>query len=217
MAHRSRAEGDTMSAVNVFRVRAALGRPRKEAALLAFVLLVVQKMTNNPSFTSPGTVVTALGAAAAAFQTALANMSTFKDLTDARTAAKQAVVDRLLQVQAYINGVVATLPPDLATAAVESTGLATKKRSTRTKPPLEIKYGGLPGSVVAVALAAAKSAVYYFEYSSDQKTWLACPIVMKAKTFLSGLTIGTIYYFRVHAQTRKGLTELSSVVSFVVR
>jgi hypothetical protein len=206
-----------MSAVNVFRVRAALGRPRKESALLTFVLLIVQKMTNNPNFTSPGTVVTALAAAAAAFQTALQNMSTSKAVGDARTAAKQAVVDKLLLVQAYINGVVATLPADLATAAVESTGLPAKKRSTRTKQPLEIKYGGLSGSVLVVALAAGKSAVYYFEYSTDQKTWLACPVVMKCKTSLAGLTVGTTYYFRVHAQTRKGLTDLSAVVSFVVR
>ena len=206
-----------MSAVNVFRVRAALGLPRQQAALLAYVLLVVQKMTNNPNFVSPGTVVTALSAAAGAFQAALASMSTSKDVADARTAAKQAVVDKLIQVQAYINGVVATLPPDLATAAVESTGLPTKKRSTRTKPALQVKYGDLAGSVAVIALAVAKSAVYYFEYSTDQKTWLACPTVMKCTTSLSGLTVGTTYYFRVHAQTRKGLTDLSTVVSFVVR
>jgi hypothetical protein len=206
-----------MSAVNVFRVRAVLGLPRKEAALLAFVLLVIQKMTNNPNFTSPGTVVTALAAAAAAYQAATQNVSTSKDVTDARTAAKQAVVDRFLQVQAYINGVVAQLPPDQATAAVESTGLPARKRSTRTKPPLQVKDGSLSGSVLVIALAAAKTAVYYFEYSSDGKTWLACPSVLKCRTSLSGLTVGTTYYFRVHAQTRKGLTDLSSVVSLVVR
>jgi hypothetical protein len=206
-----------MSAVNVFRVRAALGLPRKEAALLAFVLLVVQKMTNNPNFTSPGTVVTALQSAAQAFQAAMQSMSTAKDVADTRTAAKQAVIDKLLLVQAYINSVVATLPPDQATAAVESSGLPAKKRSTRTKPPLQVKYGGLPGSVLVIALAAARSAAYYFEYSSDGKTWLACPMVMKCQTSLSGLTIGTTYYFRVHAQTRKGITDLSAVVSFFVR
>jgi hypothetical protein len=40
---------------------------------------------------------------------------------------------------------------------------------------------------------------------------------MKCQVALPGLTVGTIYSFRVHAQTRKGLTELSSVVTFVVR
>ena len=206
-----------MSSVKVFRVRAGRGLPRREAALVTFILLVVQKMTNNSNFTSPGTVVTALAAAAAAYQTATQNMSTVKDVGDVRTAAKQAVLDKLAQVQAYINGVVATLPPDLAAAAVESSGLPVKKRSVRTKPPLQVKYGGLPGVVAIVALAAAKSAVYFFEFSSDGKTWLACPTVLKSQTSLSGLTVGTTYYFRVHAQTRKGLTDLSSVVTFVIR
>ncbi len=206
-----------MSAVKVFRVRAALHLPSPQAVLLAFVLLVIQKMTNNPHFTNPGTLITALAAAVATFQTAVDNVSTAKDVVAARTAARQAVVDCLLQVLAYINSVVATLPPDQATAAVESSGLRAKKRSTYAKLPLEIKYGGLPGAVVLVALAAAKSAIYYFEYSADGKTWLACPISMKCKVALSGLTIGTIYSFRVHAQTRKGLTDLTSVVTFVVR
>ena len=65
-----------MSSVKVFRVRAGLGLPRREAALVLFLLLVVQKMTNNSNFTSPGTAVTDLAAAAAAYQTAVRNMST---------------------------------------------------------------------------------------------------------------------------------------------
>jgi hypothetical protein len=116
-----------------------------------------------------------------------------------------------------VNSVVEKLPSDQGLAAIESAGLNAGKRSTYQKPPLQIKYGGLAGSVLIVALAAANSAMYYFEYSSDGKTWSACPSVMKCKTTLSGLTVGTTYYFRVHAQTRKGLTDLSSVVTFVVR
>jgi hypothetical protein len=216
MAHIER-RGDIMGSIKVFRVKAALHLPRADAALVVLVLLVIQKMTNNPHFVSPGTLLTALATAVAAFQAAILNMSTTKDVADTRTAAKQEVIEKLLQVQAYINGVVAGLPPDLATAAVGSTGLTAKKRSSRVKPPLQVKYGGLPGTVGLFALAAAKVAFYFFEYSIDQKTWIACPAVMKSQTSLSGLAVATTYYFRVHAQTRKGLTELSLVVSFVVR
>jgi hypothetical protein len=53
--------------------------------------------------------------------------------------------------------------------------------------------------------------------STDQKTWVACPQVFKAKMVISGLTVGTTYYFRFQAQTRKGLQDWSTVVSFVVR
>ena len=53
--------------------------------------------------------------------------------------------------------------------------------------------------------------------STDQKTWTACPNVMKCKTTVPGLTVGTTYYFRVQTQTNKGLSDWSMVVSFVAR
>jgi hypothetical protein len=138
-------------------------------------------------------------------------------VTDARTAAKQGVVDALNHVTDYVNSVVEKLAPDQGQAVIESAGLKAKKRSAYAKPPLQVKYGGLSGVVQIIALAAAKSATYYFEYSVDEKNWVACPNVLKCKTTLSGLTVGTTYYFRFHAQTNKGLTVLSNVVSFVVR
>jgi hypothetical protein len=206
-----------MGIVSNYRAKATLGVHRTEAALLAFVLLVVQKMTGNPNFASPGTVLTALAAAATAYQAAIQTMGTTKDVSATRNAAKQGVKDALAHVKDYVNSVVEKLPPDQGLAAIESAGLDAGKRSTFQKPPLEIKYGGLAGSVLLVALAAAANAMYYFEYSTDGKSWSACPSVMKCKTALAGLTIGTTYYFRFHAQTRKGLTDLSNVVSFVVR
>jgi hypothetical protein len=124
-----------MSSVNVFRVRAALRLPRREAALLAFVLMVIQKMTNNPNFTSPGTVVTALAAAVAAFQTAVQNTSTVKDVGDARTAAKQAVVEKILLLQAYINGVVAHLGVRGDRGELQRDALQVQRRAQVDLPP----------------------------------------------------------------------------------
>ena len=206
-----------MAIVSNFRVRVAIGRHRSEALLLAFILLVIQKMTGNPNFVSPGTYITALAAAAAAYQAAIQAVGTTKDVSDARKAAKQGCKDALAHVKDYVNSVVEKLPPDQGLAVIESSGLSAEKRRTYEKPPLQIKYGGLAGSVVIVALAAAKNAMYFFEFSSDGKTWSACPNVMKCKTILAGLTVGTTYSFRFHAQTRKGLTDLSNVVTFVVR
>jgi hypothetical protein len=206
-----------MGTVNNYRVRAALACPKKELDRLAFAQLIVLKMTNNPNFVSPGTVVTDLAAAATTYGTAIENVATQKNMGETRTAAKQGVFDKLDQVKAYVNGVVEKLPPDQAKAVIESAGLRTKKRSTRTKPPLAATFGGLSGTVLLVALAAAKVATYTFEYSADQKTWTACPNVMKCKTTVAGLTVGVTYYFRVQALTRKGLGDWSEVVSFVVR
>ena len=40
---------------------------------------------------------------------------------------------------------------------------------------------------------------------------------MKATTTISGLTVGTTYWFRVRVQTRKGMTDWCAPVSLVVR
>ena len=71
--------------------------------------------------------------------------------------------------------------------------------------------------MLLVARAAAKSAMYFFQVSTDERNWTACPNVMKAKTMVTGLTVGTTYYFRFQAHTRKGLGDWSMTVSFVVR
>ena len=203
--------------VKVFRTRVALNLPRRDASLLAFAFLVVQKMTNNVNFPNPGTLLTELEDAAGAYERAIGDIGRLKNATDARTAARQLVVDLLAHVKDYVNGVVETLPPDEAKAAITSAGLHSKKRSTRIKPDLEIKYGGLAGSVRIVARAVAKGAMYFFEYSTNQTDWVACPSVMRADTSVSGLTVGTTYSFRFRAQARKGMGDYSIVVSFTVR
>jgi hypothetical protein len=206
-----------MPTIMPFRARVALALPVAEALLLAFVLLVVQKMTNNPNFASTGTVVSDLAAAAAAFQAAKQTMSKVKGANQARGAAKQAMLDALRHVQDYVNGVVEKLPPDQGVAVIESAGFRAKKRSTYAKPALAVRYAGLLGSVTIAARSAGRNAIYYFEYSSDGKSWVACPVSFKSKTTVSGLAVGTIYSFRFHAQTPKGPVNLSDVVTFTVR
>jgi spore coat protein U-like protein len=62
----------------------------------------------------------------------------------------------------------------------------------------------------------ARSAVYLWDYSLDLKTWTSVPQTMKASTTIAGLTMGQVYYFRFHAQTRKGVGNYSQVVSLLV-
>ena len=88
--------------------------------------------------------------------------------------------------------------------------------ATATLLPFAI-YSGSDISVTAlVALSAGRGAVYVFEYSTDMKNWTAVPQVFRAKTTISGLTVGTTYYFRFQAQSHKGLQNWSDPVSFVV-
>jgi hypothetical protein len=206
-----------MPTPSVRRPRAVVDPPKANLALIAFVENVEQKMTNNINFTTLGTVVSDLTAARTTFSKCVSNNTTQRDVANACTAAKQVVFEKLTQAKSYVNGVAAQASPDQANAIIESSGFRTRKIVVRTKLPIEAKYGGIAGAVLLIALGAGRSAVYYFQVSTDQKTWTACPNVMRCRTTVSALTVGTTYYFRVQTQTNKGLSDWSSVVSFVVR
>jgi hypothetical protein len=206
-----------MPVIKVVRMRAKSAIPRREGSFVAFALRVGGKCTNNPNLPNVGTLPGEVLDAADAFQQARMDMLTKKGTADARNAARQDLVEAINHLRDHINTVVAKLDNDKAKAVIESTGFPVKQTSVRVKPPLEVKYGGLAGTALLVAIAAAHSAIYYFEYSSDQVHWIACPNVLVSQTTVSGLTVGTMYYFRVRAQTRKGLGDYSLIVPYLAR
>ena len=206
-----------MATVSVLRQKAVVGAPRANLPLLAFSQSVEQKVTNNANLPGIGAVLTNLSAAVTAFDAALKNKGSTKDVGDSCTAAKQSVFDNLNHVKDFVNSAAEKAPPDQAKAIIESAGFRSRKVVVRVKLPIEVKYGGISGAVLLVAQGAGRNAVYYFQLCTDQKSWTALPNVLKCKTTATGLTVGTTYYFRVQTQTSKGLGDWSSVVSFAVR
>jgi hypothetical protein len=199
------------------QVQAVRKNPKADLKLLAFSENVVTKSKGNANFANPGTVFTDLDAANQAFDASIKAMKTQKDAGPAKEAARVTVLLKLDHAVDFVNGAAAQAPLGQAAAIITSAGLPVRAVPVRNKPQLAVKYGNLAGVVLLVALAAAHNAVYVFEYSTDMKTWVTCPQVFKAMTTISGLTVGTTYYFRFQAQTRKGVQEWSNVVSFVVR
>jgi hypothetical protein len=206
-----------MGDAKTHQVKAAKKAPKTDDKLLLFSQTIVTKGTNNSNFTSPGTVFTDLAAANTAYGTAIQNMKTQKGASGAKTSARTTVLQRVDAVIAFVNSIAQQFPPDQARAIIQSAGLQVRQVPAHNKQQLAAKYGGISGAVILIALAAAKQAGYVFAYSMDQKTWVPCLQVFKAKMVISGLTVGTTYYFRFQAQTRKGLQDWSMVVSFVVR
>jgi hypothetical protein len=206
-----------METTRVVRPRAVVKPPLPNLALAAFAENVEQKMTNNPNFSNTGTLITELTARRTTLAGLIQKKSNEKGVAEALAAARRGVIDQLTHVKDFVNGEAEKAPPDQAKAIIESSGLKTKKVPVHVKLPLEIKYGGVAGAVLLVAAAVARSAVYYFEYSSDGKSWVACPNSWRCKTSVTGLAVGTTYSFRFRAESRKGLGDWSQVVTFTVR
>jgi hypothetical protein len=199
------------------RVRGIKDIPRTDHALLLYGQTIVTKWTNNANFPNQGSVITNLATACTNFSTAIKNAKTEKDTGQAVAQARQAVIDAVGHVVDLSNSVVEKLPADVARTALQSGGISARKATVRNTPDIDVKYGGLMGVVLLVARRMGKGCAYVFAYSTDQKSWVSCPLSLKVKTTVSGLTVGTTYYFRVQATTPKGLQDWSTIVSFVVR
>jgi hypothetical protein len=206
-----------MTTIGVIRPRAVADPPRQNHELLDFTQMVEQKLANNTTFAAVGAVLTNLTASRVAFEQALANKGTQKGVGNALSAAKQGVFDNLNHAKDFVNSVAEKAPPDQANAIIESSGFRVRKVVVKSKLPIDVKYGGLSGVVLLVALGAGRTGTYYFQVSTDQKSWTSCPNVMKCQTIVANLTVGTLYYFRVQVQTSKGLSDWSAPASFVVR
>jgi hypothetical protein len=206
-----------MGTSNVYRVQAVVDRPRNDKELLSFGQTVATKTTGNANFTPPPPALADLIAALPIFAAAIATAATEKGTASSLASARQGVVDALDHLRDQGQGVAQKQAPDTGKATIESMGFRTKTVTLPTKPAFAAKYGSLSGSVLLAVIAVARDATYFWEYSTDQKTWTDCPSTMKAMTTVSGLTVATVYYFRFRAQTRKGMRDWSQPVSLLVR
>ena len=94
--------------------------------------------------------------------------------------------------------------------------MAVRKSTLHDKAALAVKLGSVSGTVNLAAKAAGTRASYSWQYSTDQKTWTSVPPTLKAKTGIAGLTVNTVYYFRVQPLTKTGVEDWSQIVSLSV-
>jgi hypothetical protein len=185
--------------------------------IIAFAQNVATALTENASFPSPNPSLATFQADIAALVAAeAAVLSRTKGAVETRNAKLAVVKTDLDNLKAYVQTVANAAPPANAEEVIESAGMTVKKVTSRDKAVLAVSQGPVSGSVAIVAKAAASEAAYDWQYSTDQKTWTALPMTMQAKTSATGLTAGTLYYFRVQALTRSGEQDFTQVVSFMV-
>jgi hypothetical protein len=195
-----------------------LRAPKRNKELIIYARAVYGAMLDNPSFPEPNPDLPTFAQSIAEFEDAETKAaSRGKGAAAFRDAKKKKVTDTLFQYQAYVQSVVdANTTPGTANGLVESAFMSVRKVATRSIPELSVKNTDVSGKVKIAAKAVAKAALYSFEYSTDQSSWIALPGIMKSRTELSGLTSACTYYFRFRAITRAGEQDYSQVVSLLV-
>jgi hypothetical protein len=198
---------------------AVLKLSNKVKTLITFAQSVATAMAANPtSFPSPSPTLAVFQADIAALVTAeTAVLARTKGAVEARNAKLAVVKGDLENLKTYVQAMADAANPSNAEAMIESAGLTIRKVTLHDKAQLAVKQGSVSGTVTLMAKAAGKRASYDWQYSTDQKTWTSPPPTLQAKTGLSGLTAGTIYYFRVQPLLRTGEQNWSEIVSFMVK
>ncbi len=198
------------------RITVVVDAPENDGMCVAFMQDVITKSTNNPNL--PNAPLGPLTSAAGQYAAAVQNFKNMKGARQALRKARRAAIDALNHFADWVEGIAQQAPAGSAAAIMESAGLRGKTIGKIVKPDFEVKQGALTGTALLIALAVAKVAVYFWQFSADgAKTWLDWPGDMKSRTIVTGLTPGVTYYFRFRARTRKLLTDWSPEVSLIVR
>jgi hypothetical protein len=198
---------------------AVLKLSNKVKTAITYAQSVATSVAANPaSFASPTPTLAVFQADIAALVTAeTAVLARTKGAVEIRNAKLAVVKSDLENLRTYVQAVSDAANPSNAAAIIESAGMTLRKVTLHDKAELGIKQGSVSGTVVLAAKAAGKRAAYDWQYSTDQKTWTPVPPTLQAKTGVSGLTAGTVYFFRVQPLLRTGEQNWSSIASFMVK
>ena len=201
------------------RILAVLLLPVRIADLIVLAQRIVAAMTNNANFASPpkalADVTKDIQSLSSAQQAAVGRG---KGAVQARNLARRVVVSDLRLLQSYVQ-VVADAAGSIQAAetVITSAAMNVRKKTARQKAPIDARHGGVSGTVLLIAKALAARASYQWSWSTDGKSWNSLPATLKARTTVSGLTVGTVYYFRVRGVTKTGEGDWSQTVALLVK
>jgi len=190
--------------------------PKKVKSIISLAESIANAMNNNPSFPTPPVPIATLVADVAALNTAeTAVLQRTKGAVEVRNAKLAVVRNDLEALRGYVQIVAAAGTPANAPAVMEAAGMTIRKVTTHNKPALAAKAGTVSGTIHLSAKAAGRTAAYDWQYSTDQKTWTTLPMTLQAKSGVTGLVSGTLYYFRVQVLVRTGAENWSQIVSLM--
>jgi hypothetical protein len=183
---------------------------------LAFAKNVALALTHNPALPAPTPTLAQFQADIDALDTAeTAVLNRTKGAAETRNDKLAVVHGDLEELRTYVQKVADT-NTKTADSIIEGAGMSVRKITLHDKAVIAAVPGSVSGTVEVVAKAAARRASYEWQYSLDQKTWVQAPSTLQAKTFISGLTPITTYFFRVRPVIAAGEQNWSAAVSLLV-
>jgi hypothetical protein len=193
-----------------------LALPRTVNGLLIRAQSIVTALEDNvATFPSPSPALAVVkqhtaDLSAAETATKTRAMGTVQDRNDTRAL----LIQDLHQIQAYVQQIVSATPAHAAEIAAMAMMSLRKPRSYQ-KSDLTVKQI-VSGLVRLMGRAVKGAGAYEWQFGVDGKTWSSAPPTMQASTTISGLTRGTLYYFRYRAIVRTGPQNWSPASTLAV-
>ncbi len=133
-------------------------------------------------------------------------------------AAAEVVTSDQNLLGAYIQSLADAATPEQGAVLIATALFDLRKvRTPGARAELVVKLGPTSGSARLQVARIAGALVYYWEVSTDGKTFSKAVDTDKVSALLTGLTPGQTYFFRFRAFVRKsGYTNYSQVVSLLV-
>ncbi len=203
--------------MGTLRLLAVIKLPESPGAVIERTDVVLDKMTTGPIYSGASALLAALKTDRDALERAQTAKGDGggKGATSTRDEALKVVRIDLQKILAFVQAL-ADQTPLSAASIIEGAGFRVKVVPVRRVPDLRIAQGDNAGTVLARAKARRTRATYWFQFSTDQKTWSTTLPTRKSSMVISGLTPVTTYYFRYQVLTDT-LSDWSQVVSFVVK
>jgi hypothetical protein len=200
----------------ILRTRIALNLPETPKGVLYFAKSVAAALGKKSGFTPTRPSLAGFNAHIAVFEKAEAAVLARTAGNAKKRDAACFVVRGDLQLLARQVETASDGPAVDAVAFIETCGFTVAKVGTKNTPELRVLRDRGGGRVELAAKSQGRNAHYHWQYSLDGKRWIDATPTTRCRTTLTGLTVGTRYFFRFRCRTPKGLGDFSQVISHIV-
>jgi hypothetical protein len=188
----------------------------RAGATVMFARSVLAAMRGNARFPSPPIPLATFEAHIDALDAAeVAALLRTKGNAQKRDAKLSVVVADLQVLCVYVQQIADGHAAD-GPAIITEAGMSVKTVTHHDKPVLEARPRPVSGSVRLYAKAMRNRSFYDWQYSPDGVNYLNLPSTLKASTDITGLVLGTAYWFRVRRSTKAGTGDWSDPVRLIV-